>query len=159
MDSGLVICPICGSRLTKIDKVLHCRRAHSFDVARHGYVNLLPGRGKKPKVLGDTREILQARRTFLDEGYYRLLSDRLCGLVYDHLASHCDLPVGTRVLDAGCGEGYLLGSLKNYLDGQLRHAEIDYFGMDISKHAAELAAERYRIISFIVADMTESLLL
>jgi 23S rRNA (guanine745-N1)-methyltransferase len=158
MSGDPVICPICGSRLTSTEKVFQCPKTHSFDVARQGHVNLLPGGGKKPKVLGDAREMLQARRSFLDEGHCRLLSDTLCGLVYDHLANNCDLSASTRVLDVGCGEGYFLGSLKGYLDSKLRDAEVDYFGMDISKHAAELAAQRHKAIRFIVADTKRKVL-
>jgi len=49
------------------------------------------------------------------------------------------------VLDLGCGEGYLLGSLA-------RERKIDGFGVDISVPAIELAAKTYPELTWIVAN-------
>ena len=35
-------CSICGETLTKEERTWRCEKGHSFDVARQGYVNLLP---------------------------------------------------------------------------------------------------------------------
>ena len=37
-----LICPICQLPLTQEGRSLRCGRNHSFDMARQGYVNLLP---------------------------------------------------------------------------------------------------------------------
>ena len=37
-----LLCPLCGGVLTKSDKALLCPNRHSFDIARQGYVHLLP---------------------------------------------------------------------------------------------------------------------
>lgn len=37
-----LLCPVCGGRLVREEKAWRCESRHSFDVARSGYVNLLP---------------------------------------------------------------------------------------------------------------------
>ena len=37
-----LLCPICGAPLAKRERALVCPSHHSFDIARQGYVNLLP---------------------------------------------------------------------------------------------------------------------
>ena len=37
-----LLCPVCGGRLAREKTVWRCESRHSFDVARSGYVNLLP---------------------------------------------------------------------------------------------------------------------
>ena len=78
--------------------VWRCESRHSFDVARSGYVNLLPpsASGKRH---GDDKRMVAARTAFLSRGYY----DHLIGAV----AGSCAQLTGPDacVLDAGCGEG------------------------------------------------------
>ena len=40
------ICPVCGGALLKNEKTYSCGKGHSFDIAKSGYVNLLPSSGK-----------------------------------------------------------------------------------------------------------------
>ena len=51
-----LICPICQLPLFCEGRSLRCGRNHSFDVARQGYVNLLPVQQKRSLHPGDTRE-------------------------------------------------------------------------------------------------------
>ena len=51
-----LICPICGNTLTQLDKRFVCENRHSFDIARQGYVHLLPVQQKHSLAPGDTRE-------------------------------------------------------------------------------------------------------
>jgi len=83
----LLICPVCEAPLDRVNNTLKCPQAHSFDVAREGYVNLLLAGRKRPKVLGDTRDMLRARRSFLERGSYSPLSDAINERVRDHLAN------------------------------------------------------------------------
>lgn len=85
---GMLICPVCGERLILVEKTLRCSRLHSFDVAREGYVHLLPARKRPPKIQGDTREMLAARRRFLASGLYKPLSEQVNELVAMHLVGH-----------------------------------------------------------------------
>ncbi|MCP4543792.1 MAG: methyltransferase domain-containing protein [Chloroflexi bacterium] len=156
----LLICPVCGAQLAQVDNTLKCPQAHSFDIAREGYVNLLLAGRKQPKILGDTKDMLRARRTFLAQGFYDPLSNAINEQVCAHLANqrHNDAPSPTCIVDVGCGEGYYLGRLKNHLDGQLEHDNVCYFGIDISKEATKLAAKRHKEMRFVVANVNQKLL-
>ncbi|MCF1440064.1 MAG: 23S rRNA (guanine(745)-N(1))-methyltransferase, partial [Shewanella sp.] len=94
------ICPICRTALHSDASGLSCRAGHRFDRAKEGYVNLLPVQNKKSKDPGDNKEMMLARRSFLDAGYYEFLSQRVGELALEYV------PDCHRVLDLGCGEGY-----------------------------------------------------
>ncbi|MFR4034289.1 MAG: putative RNA methyltransferase [Oscillospiraceae bacterium] len=89
-----LLCPVCGGRLAREKTVWRCESRHSFDVARSGYVNLLPpsASGKRH---GDDKRMVAARTAFLSRGYY----DHLIGAV----AGSCAQLTGPDacVLDAG----------------------------------------------------------
>lgn len=61
-----LICPLCGEMLKKTEKSLICPNRHSFDIARQGYVHLLPVQSKHSSSPGDTREQVVSRRRFLE---------------------------------------------------------------------------------------------
>ena len=62
-----LLCPVCGGRLTREETVWRCENRHSFDVARSGYVNLLPpsAAGKRH---GDDKRMVAARTATLKIG-------------------------------------------------------------------------------------------
>ena len=123
-------CPLCGQTLARQDRVWKCENRHSFDIARQGYVNLLPVQQKRSLQPGDTKEQVMGRRAFLDGGYYAPIRDALCRLALDH---GCTGPI----LDIGCGEGYYSAGLAQALNAPL-------VGLDISKEAVRFAAGRYK---------------
>ena len=100
-----VICPVCGAALEPQGAAWRCVQGHCFDVARQGYVNLLTVTQKHSRHPGDTREMVAARRAFLDAGWYAPIAGALADLV----RRFC--PEAASVLDAGCGEGYYLSQL------------------------------------------------
>ena len=51
-----ILCPTCGAALTLGSRQWLCPKGHCFDVARQGYVNLLPVTQKHSLHPGDTRE-------------------------------------------------------------------------------------------------------
>ena len=55
---GLLACPVCAGALDVAERPVRCRSAHSFDVARQGYVNLL---GSTPPANADTAAMVAAR--------------------------------------------------------------------------------------------------
>ncbi|MCQ2385623.1 MAG: methyltransferase type 11, partial [Clostridia bacterium] len=60
--------------LTKNEKTYCCPSAHSYDIARQGYVNLLTqGAGQH----GDNKEMVVARNRFLCNGFYENLGKSL----------------------------------------------------------------------------------
>lgn len=157
-----LICPICEACLAKVGNVLKCPNSHSFDISREGYVNLLlPGRRRR-KVLGDTKDMLRARRRFLDRGFYMPLSDGINEHIYGHLMETGSLgesPSATCIADVGCGEGHYVGRLRRYLDRHGAGTDVRYFGADISKEAVRLAAKRYDGIWFFVGSTKQRILL
>jgi len=158
----LLTCPVCGANLDRVDNTLKCPASHSFDIAREGYVNLLLANAKRPKILGDTKDMARARRAFLDQGFYRPLSDAINQLVYSHLVSdtiHGETPPPRCVAEIGCGEGTYVGRLRSYLDDRVGLDELCYYGMDISKAAIKLAARRHKEVFFFVGDVNRKILL
>ena len=116
---------------------LFCPRGHSFDVARSGYVNLLQPQERRSKQPGDTLAAVGARRRLHDRGATAPLLHAIAELL-------APAP-GDTVLDAGCGDGYYLGTLAGET-GFAAH------GVDISIPAIDAAARRYPQCRWIVAN-------
>lgn len=125
-----LLCPVCGGVLERGEAAWRCAGGHSFDIARQGYVNLLPVQQKHSLHPGDTRQQVAARRAFLDADFYAPVVQALCGAARE---MGCTGPM----LDVGCGEGYYSARI-----AQAIHAELT--GMDISKEAVRAAAGRYK---------------
>ena len=135
-------CPLCHAPLAHADKSYACPQGHRFDMAKEGYVNLLPVQHKRSRDPGDSAEMMQARRAFLDAGHYQPLRDAVAG----KLAAL--LPDGaTSLLDIGCGEGYYTSAFAQ--TAQEKGATT--FGLDVSKSAIRAAAKRYSEVTFCVA--------
>lgn len=130
-----ILCPLCGESLRQEDHRFVCPNRHSFDIARQGYVNLLPVQQKKSLHPGDTREQVLSRRTFLEGGFYAPIAEALC-----QIAADCNGPI----LDVGCGEGYYSNRLAEALKAEL-------VGLDISKEAVRCAAGRYKNAQWLCA--------
>ncbi len=141
---GIMICPICGKNLELKKNSYVCEKGHSFDVARSGYVNLLLSKHIGKSVHGDNKFMVNARRNFLEKGYYSPLKDKLC----DYVGKYFE---GSVLLDAGCGEGYYTTAIYDKLNQSEDAAEI--YGIDISKIAVEAAAKRKRNITFAAASV------
>lgn len=147
-----LICPLCRQPLHSAAGSVRCGQNHSFDVAREGYLNLLPSSGKRPKFLGDSQEMLLARRRFLESGLYAPLRARLLALAQQCVGGMTE-PV---VVELGCGEGYYVGGIAEAWSQ--RWADDGCFlGVDLAKEAARLAARRYRSVQFVVADVKRPL--
>ena len=125
-----LLCPICAAPLRQTDKTFRCDAGHSFDMARQGYVNLLPVQNKRSLNPGDTREQVLSRRAFLEAGFYAPIAHALC-------AAAKDLNCAGPILDVGCGEGWYSAQLSAALDSPL-------VGLDISKEAVRCAAAKYK---------------
>lgn len=125
----MLCCPICMQPLGREEKALRCAQGHSFDIARQGYVNLLPVQQKHSLQPGDTREQVLARRAFLGSGAYRPIVQAVCDLAGQYATGP--------VLDVGCGEGYYAVQVAQTLDAPL-------IGLDISKEAVRCAAAKYK---------------
>ncbi len=130
-------CPLCQQSLALTVRTWRCPQGHCFDMAKEGYVNLLPAQNKRSKAPGDTDEMLRARRRFLEAGYFQPLIDALS-------AEISQLPEITSLLDIGCGEGY-------YLRALAKHLPAETFGIDIAKTGVRMAAKQQQQSNFSVA--------
>jgi 23S rRNA (guanine745-N1)-methyltransferase len=134
-----ILCTVrtCHELLAREERRLVCPRGHSFDVARNGYINLLQPQERRSKQPGDAAEAVAARRRLHDRGVTAPLLDAIADMA--NLAGDDD------VLDAGCGDGFYLGSL-THRSGCTAH------GIDISIPAIEAAARRYPDCEWIVGN-------
>lgn len=99
----------------------------------------MPVQHKRSKDPGDNKEMMNARRRFLDLDYYAPLRERVATLC--QTKSHISKPV---ILDIGCGEGY-------YTEHIAKVTQSDVHGLDISKIMIRQAAKRYHGVNFCVA--------
>lgn len=142
----MLICPHCGAPLVREEHALRCRNGHSYDIARAGYCNLLQS-SRPGEHTGDSREMVMARRHFLDRGYYAGLAEGLCAQVRRLAAGNS----AVRLVDAGCGEGYYTRQLAQVLHkgGQLAGS----VGIDISKSATQYAAKRDAFTQYVTGSV------
>jgi 23S rRNA (guanine745-N1)-methyltransferase len=135
----MLICPVrgCRSPLVREGRQMLCTRRHAFDVARSGYINLLQPQDKRSKQPGDTVTAIEGRRRLHDRGVTEPLLRAIAEMMN---ASHDDV-----VLDAGCGDGFYLGTLA-------QKVLCDAHGVDISIQAIDAAARRYPTCEWVVAN-------
>lgn len=139
LDNQLLLCPVCRENLIKdtLNKTYKCSNNHSYDIAKEGYVNLLISNQKRSKNPGDSKEMVLARIDFLSRGYYKKLSDKINEKIVQYLMKQSKEKFN--ILDLGCGEGYYLINLKNYMDNKKMKA--NYYGIDVSKDAVKYAGK------------------
>ncbi len=136
---ALLACPHCGADLAEAGGALACEHGHSFDIARQGYVNLLPGGASTGTA--DTREMVAARTTFLAGGHFAPLD----GVLADAVGTAVSAVAGC-IVDAGAGTGEHLAAVLESLPGRSGLA------LDVSKHAAKHAARAHPRIGAVVCD-------
>jgi len=99
---NLLRCPVCADGLSEGEAALRCPAGHSFDIARQGYVNLVPGRA-------DTPEMVEARDLFLRAGHYRRLSEAIAE------EARAAAEATGAVVDLGAGTGQHLAAVLDAL--------------------------------------------
>ena len=97
-------CPLCGEKLTG-DSTLKCTKGHCFDRAKEGYWHLLPVQSMRTKAPGDSKEMVAARRAFLNAGYYGIFGKAVGELCAEY-GQPASPEAALHLLDAGCGEGW-----------------------------------------------------
>ena len=133
-------CPYCAADLVPAPGALRCPAGHSFDLARQGYVTLLPlggGRGAG-RAAGDTAGMVAARDRFLSAGHYAPLTRAL-------VAAAAGAGPGA-VLDVGAGTGHHLAAVLDAAAGRVGVA------LDASRYAARRAARAHPRAGAVVAD-------
>ena len=135
----LLVCPVRGCRvaLAREEKRVVCPQGHSFDIARSGYINLLQPQERRSKNPGDTADAVASRRRLHDRGVTEPLLRGIAEIIH--------AGPGDVVLDAGCGDGFYLGSIA-------RETGFDAHGVDISIPAIDAAAKRYPECEWVVAN-------
>lgn len=119
-------CPLCHHLLLQNLQGLACVNRHQFDRAREGYFNILPVQYKHSLEPGDAKAQLQARRQFLQAGFFEALKLQLQELIPTSTAT---------LLDLGCGEGYFTEGFSAVLP------QARVYGIDIAKAGVRLAAK------------------
>ena len=112
-----ILCPICKNTLTKVDNSYKCLNNHSFDIAKQGYINLSR---RNSQNTGDEKNMINARKSFLDKGYYSFLREKVNELINED----------DTLLDLACGEGYYTSYFKAK----------DKIGIDLSKQGLKIAS-------------------
>jgi 23S rRNA (guanine745-N1)-methyltransferase len=141
-----LICPHCGESLARESTSLRCRTGHAFDVARQGYVSLLPGDAKGPG--GDTAAMVQARADFLAAGYL----DHLAAELAESATEAASRVAGDAcVVDIGAGTGYYLAAVLDSMPGRAGLA------LDASRFALRRAARAHRRIGAAACDVWRAL--
>jgi 23S rRNA (guanine745-N1)-methyltransferase len=166
---GALACPRCGAALALASRgvasrVLTCPDGHAFDVARQGYVSLLPPGGRGAE--GDSAAMVAARADFLAAGHYAGLAGEIAraaaavnpggrpgramaesvtaaGAAGDSAAG--DSAAGY-IVDVGSGPGYYLATALDQLPGWAGLA------LDASKFALRRAARAHDRIGAVGAD-------
>jgi 23S rRNA (guanine745-N1)-methyltransferase len=139
-----------------------CPLGHSFDIARQGYVNLLPGGRSVPG--GDTPDMVSARDAFLAAGHFAPIAAALAeeaaaasaaarttATAAAAAASTVAHPAGC-VAEAGAGTGYYLAAVLNALPAE--HAGL---ALDASKAALRRSARAHPRIGAVGCDVWHAL--
>lgn len=113
-----ILCPVCKNKLFKVNNSYKCDNNHNFDIAKQGYINLNLHNSQNT---GDNQEMIEARKNFLNKGYYSFLLDKINSL----------LNKDDKLIDLACGEGYYTS----------RFIAEDKIGVDLSKQGLKIASK------------------
>lgn len=113
-----ILCPICKNELSKVGNSYKCINNHNFDIAKQGYINLNMHNSQST---GDNVEMINARRDFLNKGYYSFLLDEINKLICKE----------DKLVDLACGEGYYTS----------KFIAEDKVGIDLSKQGLKIASK------------------
>jgi 23S rRNA (guanine745-N1)-methyltransferase len=123
---------------------LVCRNQHCFDIAKHGYVNLL-SRGNCTKY---DKKIFEYRRLISKGGLFNPLYVAVSQIIMNQHSSDELISI----LDAGCGEGSHLNNIQIEIS-QKKNNTLLAVGIDISKEGISIAAAGYSNAIWCVADI------
>ncbi|MFH0915211.1 MAG: 23S rRNA methyltransferase [bacterium] len=145
-------CPHCGGEFAAAPYSLQCANGHSFDIARQGYVNLLPGGASTGTA--DTAAMVAAREAFLGAGHFAGLRQMVAETAARVTpVSDASAPPASRsdtspscIIEVGAGTGYYLAGVLERLPDRLGLA------LDLSKFALRRAAWAHGRIGAVVCD-------
>lgn len=134
----MLICPNCKENITKVDGRFLCQNGHSYDISKSSHTNLLIS-SKSGDEIGDNKEMVRARTSFLSKDYYKPLADTLSDIISKR--------EGITYLDCGCGQGYYTKKIGNSLKNSVS------YGTDISKHAVIYASKQDKNTQYFVGSV------
>lgn len=134
-------CPHCAA-LIKIDAgVAKCDAGHSFDIARHGYVNFLM---KQTFIKNaDTAAMIEARQKMHARPFFQNLAQQIAQ-VSERLCQNISVPV---IIEPGGGTGFYAQVASQVVGSAVA------VSFDISVHAAKVCARQSNRIAAVVADV------
>lgn len=129
------LCPICKNPLeNKLNSAI-CKNGHTFDFAKEGYLYLLTPNERHSKDPGDNKDMVLARKRFLEGEHYAPLAAAVADII-----AEADKPV--TLIDAGVGTGYYLNKIIASRACATNKMKTDvYLGADISKYAVKYASK------------------
>jgi 23S rRNA (guanine745-N1)-methyltransferase len=133
-------CPVCRDSLGLYGRTARCLHGHAYDLAKQGYLNLLPS--ASTGIDGDSAAMVGARTVFLGGGHYAPIRDALVRRAagYEGL-----------VVEVGAGTGYYLSAV---VDAGVRRRGI---ALDVSRYAARRSAKVDPRIGSVVCDAWQEL--
>jgi 23S rRNA (guanine745-N1)-methyltransferase len=137
---SLLACPHCGGGFAPAGGSLRCLHSHSFDLARHGYLNLVTGGTHTGTA--DTAAMVAAREIFLGAGHFAKLRDAIAVGAATAIGGYPGC-----IVDIGAGTGYYLAGILDRLPGRVGLA------LDISKFALRRAARAHERIGAVACDV------
>jgi 23S rRNA (guanine745-N1)-methyltransferase len=149
--NGFLACPVCLRRATPgtpakalfiSDKTAACANGHSYDIAHHGYLNLLGG--AQPRN-ADNAGMVAARLRVHEAGVFAPVAEAL-----RELTQNLVLSVDWPALEVGAGTGYYLYHVVHPLGAA-------GIAIDVSTAAARVAAQASPLIASVVADVWDRL--
>ena len=127
-----ILCPICKEKLSQKEKSYKCLNNHSFDISKQGYLNLSLSSSKNT---GDEKNMIKARKAFLDKDYYLFLKEELNKIITSIKPNN--------LLDLACGEGYYTK------DFPVK----EKIGIDLSKEALKIASKEDKTTKYILKNI------
>ena len=141
-------CPLCESDLRVVDmNSLVCRKKHTFDFSKQGYLNLLT---RPSSTTQYNKELFEARHNIITESnLYSPLHEAIARVIKKHFVvfRHPFL-----IGDLGCGEG---SHLQKIID-ECHHSTLNGVGLDLAKDGIRMAAKRYEQGIWLVSDLAKS---
>jgi 23S rRNA (guanine745-N1)-methyltransferase len=131
-------CPVCAEGLALTGRTAGCAQGHAYDLAKQGYLNLLPSASNG--IEGDSAAMIGARTVFLGGGHYAPIRDALILRAAEYLQPDSD----ELVVEVGAGTGYYLAGVA----GRSRRG----LALDVSRYAARRAAKVDPRIGSVVCD-------
>jgi 23S rRNA (guanine745-N1)-methyltransferase len=138
-------CAYCDAALRRDGGSLRCRAGHAFDIARQGYVSLIPAGVSVAG--GDTAAMVQARSRFLAAGHFASVAEELGRAATAAGGAAGPHGVGGGcVVDVGAGTGYYLAAVLDRLPESVGLA------LDASRFSVRRAARAHWRIGAVRCD-------